>query len=464
MVLSSCRQVEGAVKSRPVGKELSQMRRVKNAESKSSNEKTLPDNPRGRFRWVGELLVEIVLVTVGERLLNPFLNLIGSLVTQEIPAQSTVLYGIAGLVAIVGATILGVLLIERLYNWVKVANAALQTTRLPREPAGRPPEGQPTGLAPTLAKGQLALVLRPKLWGVPAVLEIVKNGGEVRVMGADFTRWIHSRTQIANLIQNKDVKFTFLAPDPETVKPDLNLQRAIDAELVQKSEEIDYLKPSLDALHNIFSGEKDADDLKKKHGRKMRIALFDLPLTHSMAIAVPATQDPSGESKLDWTKAEVHLWPYLHTVHSDERPYVTIKNDSPDSKVKFGKCLESYQYVLEHSTQVQPVDVKGQQDRLRLVYEPLHAVVRVLPRGHYTVGTSQNEWSWHPEHTREVVRVFTDYHALIENDDVWIGWRQNEDDLKKGKFLLDDRACKWLDSIESEYNRIKSSLREFGSP
>jgi hypothetical protein len=114
-------------------------------------------------------------------------------------------------------------------------------------------------------------------------------------------------------------------------------------------------------------------------------------------------------------------------------------------------------------TRDKEVDMKRQQDRLRLVYEPLHNLILVLPKG-LTVGTTVNDWSLHPERIREVVRIFTDYHDLIENEDVWIGWRRNEDDLSKDKFWLKDDAYKWFDSIESEYKRLKLLLREFPSP
>jgi len=196
--------------------------------------------------------------------------------------------------------------------------------------------------------GTTVLLVQPKLWGVPAVLEIVKNGGEVRVIGADFSRWVHSRTQILDLVIKKGVKFVFLAPDSvQTADSDSNLQRAIDAQLVQKKGEIEYLASSVEALRDIFSDEKNADELKKEHGWKMEIELFDLPLTHSMAIGIPVTRDAMGEKKLDWGKAEVHLWPYLHTVHSDERPYKIVKNVTQDDQVKFKKCLDDWQYVYD---------------------------------------------------------------------------------------------------------------------
>lgn len=86
-------------------------------------------------RGIGALILEIVLVTIGERLLNPFLDLIGSLMTQQIPTRTTVLFGIVGLVTIVGATIVGVFLCQRIYRWVKVANQAMQTIKIKQEPA-----------------------------------------------------------------------------------------------------------------------------------------------------------------------------------------------------------------------------------------------------------------------------------------------------------------------------------------
>jgi hypothetical protein len=286
-----------------------------------------------------------------------------------------------------------------------------------------------------------------KLWGVPRLLEIVKNGGEIKVIGADYSRWAETYYEdIVNCVKEKGIKFTFLAPDPARMDdPDSNLKRAINAELVQQGE-IGNLEGSLDTFRKMRS--KLGED-------KVHVRLFDLPLSHSMAIAVPSV----GKD------AEVHLWPYLHTVHGDQRPYKTYENSNPEHAAKFQKCLESYQYVFERSVEDKKGTGRGLSDLLRLVYAPLYSAVLEMKEGKDTlpftnlaVGNRNNPWNNNPKIIQQVVDVFERYSALIENAEVLKGWNENKEDLRGHKFTYGIDQRKWLESIEKEYRRIRSSV------
>jgi hypothetical protein len=185
--------------------------------------------------------------------------------------------------------------------------------------------------------------------GVPRLLELVKSGGDMKVIGTDYSRWgEESRETMRNLVIQKDVRFTFLAPDParihECEQPGCpsnncpsNLQRAIASELID-SASVTAIETALTKLHEL------RDSLQEKYPDKVRnveIRLFDLPLTHSMAIAIPRA--PNSEN------AEVHLWPYLHTVHGDQRPYKIYEKGNPKHRAKFAKSEDSYQYILKRS-------------------------------------------------------------------------------------------------------------------
>jgi hypothetical protein len=71
-------------------------------------------------------ILELVLIAVVERLLGPVIDLASSLATSQALAPSAILLGSIGIVAIVAATILGVLLIQRAVKWLRAANEAMQ--------------------------------------------------------------------------------------------------------------------------------------------------------------------------------------------------------------------------------------------------------------------------------------------------------------------------------------------------
>jgi hypothetical protein len=104
-------------------------------------------------------------------------------------------------------------------------------------------------------------------------------------------------------------------------------------------------------------------------------------------------------------------------------------------------------------------------DQLQFVYRPLYLAVLkmkggkdVLPKEGAlwgTAGSVNNPWTFDPKISGQVVDVFSKHLALIENEDVRLGWEENKDNLKKGNFWYGERQRKWLESIEREYNRIK---------
>ena len=158
----------------------------------------------------------------------------------------------------------------------------------------------------------------------------------MKVIGTDYSRWVEqSYETIKKRIIERDVRFAFLLPDPAPThdpKCPSNLERTITSELIDKG--------SITAIETALTRFRDLrDGLDEKHREKIQIKLFDLPLTHGMAIAIPKAPE----------KAEAHIWPYLHKVRGDQRPYIIYENGKLEHRVMFEKCLESYRYVLEKS-------------------------------------------------------------------------------------------------------------------
>jgi len=98
------------------------------------------DNLKKVWKW----LVELILLVVGERLLNPVIDLVGSLFTKEELSSNVLVLGIVGIIVIISATILGVLLVQRVYRWVKTANEAMQGTKVMIPETQKPEVTQPT--------------------------------------------------------------------------------------------------------------------------------------------------------------------------------------------------------------------------------------------------------------------------------------------------------------------------------
>ena len=191
--------------------------------------------------------------------------------------------------------------------------------------------------------------------GVPRLLEIVKDGGQVRVLGSECSRWAEgSYDIIRKRIIDKDVFFKFLLPNPARIlDPDCpakhcpsNLQRAIDCELIDKGS-VTAIETARTKLHDL------RNSLQEKHRWKMEIRLFDLPLSHSMAIAIPKmpeeeSEEPEKASKIP-ENAEIHIWPYLYRVRGDQRPYKIYENHRSEHSAMFKKYLESYRYVFDRA-------------------------------------------------------------------------------------------------------------------
>jgi hypothetical protein len=202
--------------------------------------------------------------------------------------------------------------------------------------------------------------------GVPRLLELVKDGGEIKAIGTEFSRWAEQSADIRNLIIQKNVKFTFLAPDPASIPVKdcaSNLERTISAELVQEGE-IKRLEGSLATFRKM------RDSLGEDDFEKIQIGLFDLPLTHSMAIAIPTARE----------NAEAHVWPYLHKIHGDQRPYVIYESRNTEHRVMFGKCLESFEYVFSKSQPSESVQVRVTSRVSE--QEPTPQVMKTFDRGY----------------------------------------------------------------------------------
>jgi len=80
----------------------------------------------------------LVLLVIGERLLNPVIDLAGSLFTNEQLSSNALVLGTVGIIVIIAATILGVLLVQHAYTWIRAANRAMQGTRVAQEMGQQP--------------------------------------------------------------------------------------------------------------------------------------------------------------------------------------------------------------------------------------------------------------------------------------------------------------------------------------
>ncbi len=112
------------------------------------------------------------------------------------------------------------------------------------------------------------------------------------------------------------------------------------------------------------------------------------------------------------------------------------------------------------------VRMKRQEERMRLVYAPLHSAIASMrldendPERTRTAGTPFNPWNKYPEIVRQVVEVFSRNPDLVENDRVWKGWQDNESQLRDENLWLGGKELyEWFDAIEEEYRRINSELK-----
>lgn len=87
------------------------------------------DNLKKGWKWIAEL----ALLVIGERLLNSVIDLVSSPFTGESLSNYALALGIGGLITIVAASVLGVLLVQHAYRWIKTANQAMQTVSTRRE-------------------------------------------------------------------------------------------------------------------------------------------------------------------------------------------------------------------------------------------------------------------------------------------------------------------------------------------
>lgn len=88
------------------------------------------DNLKKAWKWV----IELVLLVIGERLLNPAMDLVSTILASGSLPKNVFTLGLIGIIAIVAATVLGVILAEHSYGWLKAANHALQMTKTGQYP------------------------------------------------------------------------------------------------------------------------------------------------------------------------------------------------------------------------------------------------------------------------------------------------------------------------------------------
>jgi hypothetical protein len=320
------------------------MRRVKSVESGFSIRKALPDNPNGGRRWVGQLVLEIVLVAIGERLLNPFLDLIGSVVTQQIPTQSTILFGTAGLVAIVGSTILGVLLLQRLYKWVKAANRAMQETRVsmpelqktevthpvsPRYVESGTPiiprDVEPTILTSILFAGIEFYPSRKELQARVLLEDLIDSAhSSVDLLGFTLESWsVGVRDTIRKSLKDgKHFRFIILSPAFKAMKEADDLNQRINLQ--------GRISESLRMLQTIKS---ELPDVEK--GR-LDIRTHDLLPIHSIVVI-------DAESERGVIYVEYYLY------GADSRSWVTLSVSKKEQSALFDRYWQSYKYVWDRS-------------------------------------------------------------------------------------------------------------------
>jgi len=272
-------------------------------------------------KWIGEVLLEIVLVTIGERLLSPALDLVSGTLAHEIPTSSTILYGTIGLITIVAAAILGTFLLQRLYKWVKTARHAIQEMR------------PTTATVPSVPKVEeelgFELCARRELPNIDMLLKDAKENGQVWVMGIDCSHWLTGFPEkIGELVRVRNLSFTFLLAAEGTQ----SIQLAEGAKLISPQSDVTHSR-CVESFNSIRRGlGNDA--------HKLRLGIYDLPPVHSMVVVNANTEDE-----------QIVVDHYLYNIDPLERPSLVLKRAhlSDQQRVVFDQYRKSIDHAMRNA-------------------------------------------------------------------------------------------------------------------
>ena len=172
------------------------------------------------------LVLEVFFVEIADRLVKPVFDLLGSVLASQVPTSSTILLGSVGLVAIIGATILGVFLIQRFLRWKKVTSEVTPK----QEPKATQPASPfqiqsggivtPKGGEPlmiTVVGSGLEVYTRAEVeqkFPFERFVSRVKRGGELVFVAVTFAMGRGKTDTIKRLIREKNVTVTFLLLAP----------------------------------------------------------------------------------------------------------------------------------------------------------------------------------------------------------------------------------------------------------
>ena len=294
-------------------------------------------------REVGALILEIVLVIIGERLVNPFFDLFGSVVTQQVPTQSTILFGAAGLLAIVSATILGVFLCQRVYRWVRRAQLAIQQTK------------QVEPQVESAAKGELTqgldLCRTMDLPEIEVLLKEARSKSEVWVMGIDCEHWLdNSPEKVKEYVTDHDLSFIFLIAKKDSPI----LRTAAEAGLIS-------LKSEASIERSTAQFQKIKSELKEK-GDKIRLGIYDLPLVHSMAVVNPNTD-----------AERIQVTHYLYKADWVDLPNLSLNRQvlTRKQQIVFDKYHKSIEYVMSRAIdqEGEPLETEPERTYVKLGFQ-----------------------------------------------------------------------------------------------
>ena len=279
------------------------------------------NNPQSARRWVGELLLEIVLVTIGERLLSPALDLVSGTLAREIPTSSTIVYGTIGLVAIVAAAILGVFLLQRLYRWVRTARPAIREMK------------PPAATVPTASEIEderaFDLYRTRDSPDIETLLQDARSESTIWVMGIDCSYWLKTYPQkVREAVRDRDLSFVFLIGKEGSS----DIKRAAEAGLISWASDA-----GIEGSKSEF--RKLRDDLGEK-SHKVRIGICDLPPAHSMVVINP--DNPETEV--------IQVTHYLYETDPAQRPIMLLRRAllTTRQQTVFDQYHKSIEHVLRH--------------------------------------------------------------------------------------------------------------------
>jgi len=259
--------------------------------------------------------MELVLLIIAERMLNPVIDLVSNSLTGGPLSKNVLVLGIAGLIVIIVASILGVILAQHAYRWIKAANRAMQTKGMAQV---KPEQPEPASLSEGLA-------FFPSRKGLPTSDDLIKTAqSNIDLLGFTLETWsVMYRAALRKALKDgRHFRFILLSPASKSIKEADELNQRIDLQ--------GRISGSLRMLQTIKSELSDVE-----RGR-LDIRIHDLLPVHSI-VAI----DAESESGVIYVEYYVY--------GTDPNSWVSLRISKKEQAALFDKYWQSYKYVWERS-------------------------------------------------------------------------------------------------------------------